>query len=273
MNDVLLKEKFVTLNNIDTIINVFLKSDVFARLKEILNEVSVKMEKLFSESFLNSLFLAIKDFEIMEKGWYVRDRNLFEQILKEKEEQKNKVIVKYYTDNKFEKIKQLIKEWETIGGLQERISVIKSTEIFLSKDIKIRDLANVIIPVLTNQLTGMFEDLCGIAQDFKKKKSDKEEDMTRAEFLKFLCRSEFARNALLIQYIIFDKVLLHGDKISRLAKEDILKYYKFRNKISHGDKNFLNYGTDENFVRAWLELDLLIVVYDEFVNKNFQIAV
>ena len=68
--------------------------------------------------------------------------------------------------------------------------------------------------------------------------------------------------------VIFNAVMKNTKNTEFFSQEDLEKYNKYRNKILHGDKQFLNYGTDENLVRSWLELNILIKVYSFY--KNYE---
>lgn len=60
--------------------------------------------------------------------------------------------------------------------------------------------------------------------------------------------------------------MINRGQFEQLNEADFEKYNKFRNKILHGDKEFLEYGTEENIIRSWLELDIVINAYT-IINK------
>lgn len=75
--------------------------------------------------------------------------------------------------------------------------------------------------------------------------------------------------AIYVLKVLVQKTFLNGKTgITKLSQEELEKYNKFRNKILHGDKNYLKYGTLKNYIQSWLELELLFYSYMAIFNTT-----
>lgn len=209
-----------------------------------------------------------------ERYWVIDDEFLIKQLQGYSEDNYSEIITNYYTKNKYENIEKLFNNWQGIDCISERIKIfencIKTMKVLADKDL----INTVIIPTLLAQTTGITEDLHELVPNETQKqlkneltnngKTPSKGDITT----EYLWQQERKREVFDCYNVIFNAVMKNTKNTEFFSQEDLEKYNKYRNKILHGDKQFLNYGTDENLVRSWLELNILIKVYSFY--KNYE---
>lgn len=203
-----------------------------------------------------------------EKFWAVNDKLLLTQLKTIPENEYATEIIKFYSVNNYNKIQNLITNWQEKNIANNRIAIFQSClTIMRNNQNSIIDIANLVIPTLTAQLTGIVEDLYDIIPDKNKIEKELSTSTKRQTPSKGLVTTQYLWNlkqgqcAMDCYSIIFKSVMINQGQFKQLNETDFEKYNKFRNKILHGDKNFLEYGTEENIIRSWLELDIVINAY------------
>ena len=209
-----------------------------------------------------------------EQYWVIDDQVLIKQLQGYSEDNYSEIITNYYTKNKYENIEKLFNNWQGIDCISERIKIfgncIKTMKVLSDKDL----INTVIIPTLLAQTTGITEDLHELVPNETQKQLKNEltnngKTPSKGEITtEYLWQQERKREVFDCYNVIFNAVMKNTKNTEFFSQEDLEKYNKYRNKILHGDKQFLNYGTDENLVRSWLELNILIKVYSFY--KNYE---
>ena len=209
-----------------------------------------------------------------EQYWVIDDQVLIKQLQGYSEDKYSEIITNYYTKNKYENIEKLFNNWQGIDCISERIKIfencIKTMKVLSDKDL----INTVIIPTLLAQTTGITEDLHELVPNETQKQLKNEltnngKTPSKGEITtEYLWQQERKREVFDCYNVIFNAVMKNTKNTEFFSQEDLEKYNKYRNKILHGDKQFLNYGTDENLVRSWLELNILIKVYSFY--KNYE---
>ena len=93
-----------------------------------------------------------------EKFWAINDKLLLTQLKNIPESEYTTEIVKYYSANNYDKIQNLITKWQETDIINNRIAIFQSClTIMRNNQNSITDIANVVIPTLTAQLTGIVE--------------------------------------------------------------------------------------------------------------------
>lgn len=209
-----------------------------------------------------------------ERYWVIDDEFLIKQLQGYSEDKYSEIITNYYSRNNYENIEKLFNSWQDIDCISERMKIFENC-IKTMKALSDKDLINtIIIPTLLAQTTGITEDLHNLtptnARNIIKQELTKEGNTpSKGEVTtEYLWRQERNKELADCYTVIFEAVMKNTDKKAVFTEEDLKKYNKYRNKILHGDKQFLNYGTDENLVRSWLELNILIKVYSFY--KNYE---
>jgi len=243
------------------------------QLKTVVKQIADTPEfKLFMEG----LQLYIVKSKLRADYWAIDDIVLIASIKEKEAEKAEDIIIKYYTNDNCFEIKNLVSKWETYQCIEDRMPIFKSCLNLMNGD-NLEDTANATIPTLMSQLTGLKECLLetipieeknGIIDDLKNNKKPGETPGHNDLCAEYLWRNEMGESALDCYSVIFEKALINKGNFDKLSPEEISKYDKFRNKILHGDKRFLNYGTVENLIRSWLELNLLIKIYNELNKKE-----
>jgi hypothetical protein len=103
-----------------------------------------------------------------------------------------------------------------------------------------KNIYSIIIPFLLSNICGLKQDLCDLLEIKNKKQNEKLLEKMIDDF-DFPNRKKIE--------MILDSVFLGGNKIEDKS-EELEKFNLFRHKILHGDKDYLDYGNRENFVRC-----------------------
>lgn len=214
-----------------------------------------------------------------ENFWAINDKLLLTHLKTIPESEYATEIVKYYSTNNYDKIQNLITKWQETDIVNNRIAIFQSClTIMRNNQNSITDIANVVIPTLTAQLTGIVEDLYDAIPDKNEIEKELSTGTIKQTHSRGLITAQYLWNlkqgqcAMDCYSIIFKSVMINQGQFKQLNETDFEKYNKFRNKILHGDKDFLKYGTDENIIRSWLELDVAINTYT-IINKINNIEV
>lgn len=224
--------------------------------------------------FIEGLQLALVLYKAEEKYWVIDDYKLLEILKPLKEEDYSNTITNYYVKDNYRNISTLINEWENNTNISDRMPIINSCYRAMTTTNDKSVINTVVIPTLLAQITGLTEDLHELVPTSDRKQLEKElstkgHSPSKGEITtEYLWRQEGKREVFDCYTVIFEAVMKNTQKVENFSKEDLEKYNKYRNKILHGDKQFLNYGTDENLIRCWLELNTLIKVYS--IYKNYK---
>lgn len=231
------------------------------------------------EEFIKECRYFIVTSKADEQYWIVDDDILIKQLQGQTENKYSEIITSYYTQENYINVKKLLYKWKKITCIADRMTIFEDCYNAMQTISDKRIINNTVIPTLTAQITGLTEDLHKLVptseyDTIKKEltrggKTPSEGEIT----LEYLWRQEPLKEISDCYTVIFEAVMKNTRKIENFTKEDLEKYNKYRNKILHGDKQFLNYGTDENLVRSWLELNTLIKVYSiyrDFKTKELE---
>ncbi len=229
-----------------------------------------KYIKMHQNAIKEAYDFVIVQYKTKDSFWAIYDKNLIDILKNTTEDKYSDIIVNYYKENNYEKIKELFSNWQQIPSIKDRMKIISSCFNLMQTEILSEDLCNAIIPTLTAQITGIIEDTYYLIPTSKEKEirqslglpiqKTQPSPKVTAEYLWQLKEGQ---DSLFYYSIVQQAIMLNRGKLDKLTEEDIAKYNKYRHKIMHGDKMFLNYGTEENLIRSWLELDMLIKIYDK----------
>lgn len=246
-----------------------------------LSNKSISLNKLFepyrilfepisnTPEFINFIkecqYLAIKT-KASENFWLINDQTLLKLLNSVPESQYSTKIIEYYSTESYNNIQKLINNWQEIGCVNNRIPLLQSCLNIIKSGQKMEDITNTVIPALTAQITGITEDLYELVPEKEKleaelKKVNKKNRPSNGQITTQYFWEQGEGQYALDCYYIFKSVMINKGQFQHLNETDFEKYNKFRNKILHGDKNFLLYGTEENMIRSWLELNILINLY------------
>ncbi len=217
----------------------------------------------FAESLKNQIIVFCAE----EQYWAISDITLIKHLQSVSENKYSETITNYYEQDNYAKIDELSKTWEGLDCIAKRLPIIKSCLNIMQNNSNNIDVATVVIPTLTAQITGIAEDLCGLVpeDDYKEISNDLrngQKNPTKGEITtEYLWRLDPKKELFFCSNVIFNAVMKNTNNKDNFTEEELEKYNKYRNKILHGDIQFLNYGTNENLVRTWLELNILIRIY------------
>lgn len=264
-----IKEAFGTFFNVSEIISLKSTIDsIFSALNEWLQSDKVK-------NIITGLAELQKLHTISEYGWCICDEELRDKISSEgsiSEDKIDNLIVSYYAKNNYEKLKEKLEMWEKAPFLKERMPIIKSC-LYATDKIDGEILFNMAIPTLLAQEDGILEDMYNLIPEdarFDIAQSDHlNSNQTKNIITSYLWYNGYGAIAIYVLKVLVQKTFLNGKTgITKLSQEELEKYDKFRNKILHGDKNYLKYGTLKNYIQSWLELELLFYSYMAIFNTT-----
>lgn len=251
-------------------------ANILSNCREATNSIQRALKQL--SPFLEQLqAYSLYYSKITSQYWPITNPILIKHLSSVTENQIEQTIVYFYSQENYFQIQQMVSDWKDFNFLACRMPIFNSCLNILLSDTSGEDRYNVIIPTLMAQLTGLKESLYDYIPP--KEKTNIEKDLRRdlknpknkvgdnAILSQFLYEKHLIPGYILLELneIIFDRAFARKDKVSKL---DIEKYNKFRNKILHGDPKFLNYGTEANMIRTWLEIDFLIKVHNEIRQRS-----
>jgi len=260
---------------------------------------------LFEEKMKPYINLIIKLKPILsclDLNYIIYDKNILTELSKnnnilDNKKELNKFIINYYIKENFKNLEDMIISWNGSNDniLTKRISILNAS-LEVGKTCNNKDFYfSTSIPLLLAQLTGINEDIYNKIPKDKieeikkclKENLKKENDNRNKIMVEFLYR--YKPDSFLIYYgQINQKTLLNGYSIEKYEKNSHEnKFDLFRHKILHGDKKYLDYSNEKNFIICWLQLNFLINIYNdlscgvgspnptpkatETINKNEQI--
>lgn len=218
---------------------------------------------------------------LLKQYWLVIDKELFEIIStasKSANFDVNECIIKYYSENKYKNIENILSYIAELNCCEHRMHIIDSCFRIMKSSAK-KHIYNIVIPVLAAQMTGLIEEDCYKAipktkkEEIKKilqeNKKESGSNYTKIEIIdEYLKHSIGAGKYIEFNTVIKNKSFCNGGKIEKLSDCEIEKYNKFRPKILHGDSKFLDYGTKENLIRSWLELAFIAKILEIICMKQ-----
>lgn len=234
----------------------------------------IRNSQIFRDFVLAALSLKVQS-EILNSCWIVLNIELFNKIIEAKQSGFNNIddiIVEFYTKDNYKELAVIIQECDSYDFIQNRKGIIHSAYNTMLTT-SLQDAANVVIPTLMAQLTGIIE------QDIFNAIPENEKESIRLErgynqrcirplITEYLWKHNIALYAWQFSDLIANRAFLNDGQIKQLTQEELEKYDKFRPKILHGDINFLTYGTTKNLIQSWLELYLAITILKEVKNIN-----
>lgn len=226
------------------------------------------------QQFINGLKIMQTYYEVEDKYWVIDDKTLLKILSNIPSEEYSNQITEYYTKDNYGNIEKLLNKWRNITYIADRMIIFEDCYNAMQTITDKRMINNTVIPTLTAQISGLTEDLCALVprtecDTLKQELTIGGKTPSKGEItVEYLWRQEQKSEVLDCYNVIFNAVMKNTKNIEHFSKEDLEKYNKYRNKILHGDKQFLNYGTDENLVRSWLELNILIKVYSIYKDFN-----
>ncbi len=173
-------------------------------------------------------------------------------------------VIGYYKDNNWTRMANMVQTWQ-ISISQERLDIFNSalqhTQTASSEDVHL-----LTVPALIAQIDGLIRELYSCLPKEIKKRIEKEITDSLPEEIKSK-RIDTRPNqvvasvaelvdywsAEILQEAIYEGLFKSSNNITADGS-----YSLYRHKIMHGDKDFLRYGNEENFVRLMLYADFII---------------
>lgn len=212
--------------------------------------------------------------------WLISDDELLMLVVEEDLHDNEDIIpfvIDYYKANGWDHLNAIVEEWQT-DIEQGRLKVFQAA-IAMSKDNNHEGVHLLTVPALIAQIDGLVRDLYGVLPkatrkrveqevkdnlpvELKGKRTDVRHDVavqTVAEIVDFW-------SAEMLQEVIFSGLFRDSNKI--MPNES---YSLFRHKIMHGNKEYLGYGNEENFIRLMLYAEFIIKLIKQVKNGSVTI--
>lgn len=206
-------------------------------------------------------------FRLHSENWLVNDEKLLNKIKEESYLESDllaQYIIKYYKNNGWSKLRIIVICWDDAIN-QDRIDIFLSA-INNAKTTETNDIHFLTVPALIAQIDGLIRDLYSLLPKEIKKRIESEitenlpddikakrHDTRQDEIIGSIAELVDYWSAEILQEVIYNSLFKSSNKIT----ED-QGYSLYRHKIMHGDKDFLNYGNEENFVRLILYADFIV---------------
>lgn len=199
--------------------------------------------------------------------WLISDDNLLELVVGQELHGNEEIIpfvISYYSAEDWCRLEAIIDSW---GNDVEpsRINVFQAA-ITAARASGQENVHLLTVPALIAQIDGLVRDLYAILPRAVKKRVEKEiKSNLPAELSgkRLDVRNEVAVqtvaevvdfwSAEMLQEVIFSGLFRDSNKITPESS-----YSLFRHKIMHGDKEYLGYGNEENFIRLMLYAEFII---------------
>ena len=186
-------------------------------------------------------------------------------------------VIDFYKMDGWQQLERLVENWQQ-DILPERLEIFRS----VIEAVKIADnqnIHNLTVPTLIPQIDGLVRDLYAILpQDIKKRVEQEVRDSLPKELQskRTDVRNEVAVQTIaevvdfwsaeMLQETIFSALFRNSNHIT---SDD--SYSLFRHKIMHGDREFLEYGNEENFIRSMLYAEFIIGLIRQIKAHGLQI--
>ncbi|AGH98958.1 hypothetical protein [Micavibrio aeruginosavorus] len=212
--------------------------------------------------------------------WLIGDDELLALVIEEDLHDNEEIIpfvIGYYKANGWHRLNTIVGEWQ--ADIEPGRLKVFQAAIAMSKDADHEDVHLLTVPALIAQIDGLVRDLYGILPkltrkrveqeikdnlpaELKGKRTDVRHDVavqTVAEIVDFW-------SAEMLQEVIFSGLFRDSNKIT---PDD--SYSLFRHKIMHGDKEYLAYGNEENFIRLMLYAEFIIKLIKQIKDGSMTI--
>ena len=230
----------------------------------------LKIQKSINYFQINNAFQSIPDtindpdqwynvgIRLYAEHWLISDTDLLLEVNKNSDLEGNPLtefVVNYYKDENWKRLGDLIRSWR--GSIsQERLDIFNSalTHTQISSCSNVHLLT---IPALIPQIDGLLRDLYSTLPKETKKRIEKEiidnlpDDMkgkrldTRPDqIIGSIAELVGDESAEILQEFIFEDLFKSSNDIANDGGRSL-----YRHKIMHGNKTFLNYGKEDDFVR------------------------
>ena len=238
-------------------------NDIFATIQA-LQSWGVDLRRAFET-------LRIK-LRLLSQSWLVRDANVISEIRHEGDASSvalAKVVVKYYKENNWQKLEAMIRSWTNIHS--SRLYIFDSV-LKVVQNSSTRNAYAATIPTLIAQIDGLIRALyaafpsgfkCRIRRQLLSSPSDCGSDAIDATAKRVDLRPEQVIQGIIELGEPFSAKIMKEKIYGGLFKSSNSIHVDDdhslnRHKIMHGEIDFLDYGSEENFVRLMLYADFII---------------
>lgn len=204
--------------------------------------------------------------------WLIGDDNLLALVVEHELYENEEVVpfmISYYKANDWKQLKNMVNNWSADIDI-ERLKVFQ-TAVALAQGQNQENIHLLTVPALIAQIDGLIRELYAVLPKATKKRVEKEIKNNLPAELKGKradVRNEVAVQTIaevvdywsaeMLQEVIFSGLFRDSNQITPDSS-----YSLFRHKIMHGDKEYLGYGNEENFIRLMLYAEFIINLFRE----------
>ena len=272
---------------------IYEQTDGFRKLRKTLNEIVAPAQGLAKVLEKQSQILqyfpnkkGIIKINLYLTYWIVIDNCLLEKLHNmdySNPADIEDIIVSYYSENNWNQAETLIQSWQKFNFVGERVNIFLDTlEINrISNERKKFNPNRLACPALIAQIdnlikflkesiylkyVGSANPICS-TQDWKQNK--------KKIIIQQIDHIVDRWSALMLRNIIFKGLFRDSKLIPKKSAEDMISNEKkgfpiFRHKILHGDQEYMDYGTKENFIKILLYTDFIIYLISCVQSENIE---
>ena len=255
--------------------SIYEQTDGFRKLQETLNKIATPAKELAEMLEKQSQILQhfpnkkiILKMNLYLTHWIVIDNCLLEKLYKinySSSDDIENLIVSYYSENNWNQAEILIQSWRKFNFTGERVCIfLDALEVNrVSEERKGFNPNRLACPALIAQIDSLVEFLkksiyskcieslnqnC-LLQNWKKNKNE--------IVIKQIDHIVDHWSAVMLNNIIFNRLFCGSQSIPKRSTVDMLpdknqEFLIFRNKILHGDQNYMDYGTKREFYQNFI---------------------
>ena len=265
---------------------IYEQTDGFRKLQETLNEIISPAQELTKMLEKQSQILqhfsnkeVIITMNLYLTHWIVIDNYLLEKLYKtdlSNSDDIESLIVSHYSENNWNQAEILIRSWQKFNFVGKRVNIfLDALEVNrMSDERKGFNPNRLACPALIAQIdnlikflkesiylkyVGSANPICSI--------QDWEQDKKRI-VLQQIDHIVDRWSALMLRNIIFKGLFCDSKDIPKKVSNKKQEFLIFRHKILHGDQNYMDYGTKENFIRILLYADFIIFLISRVQSEN-----
>ncbi len=211
--------------------------------------------------------------------WLINDDLLLAEIYEAKDiegDALSKFIVDYYKVNNWERLDHIVSSWQNLI-FPGRMNIFRAA-IYYTKSANETDIHLLNVRTLIPEIDGLVRDLYSILpKDMKKrirkiiienlpeenKKKNKRVDTRPDEVVGSIAEIIDFSTAEIFDSVIYEGLFKNSNQIT-----DGETYLLYRHPIIHANKDFLNYGKEEYFIRLILYADFIIDIIRRINNDS-----
>ena len=267
---------------------IYEQTNGFKQLQEMMNEIVSPAQELAEILKKQSQVLqhfpnkkGIIKINLYLTHWIVIDNCLLEKLYQinysNSDDIKN-LIISHYSENNWNQVEKLIQSWKKFNFVGERMNIfLDALEINrISNEKKSFNPNRLACPALIAQIDNLIKFL---KESIYSKYIDSSNPVYSSEDWKQNKKKIVVEqidhivdrwSAVMLRNLIFKRLFCDSKDIPKRVFNKRQEFSIFRHKILHGDQDYMDYGTKENFIRILLYADFIIFLISYVQSENIE---